>query len=136
MTPNRILIDTNVLVSALLFGGVPGRLVEAARSGAIEGVVSLHILDELRTVLTRPRFGIEQHVADALAEEIATFCAVVAVELADGVWSPDSDEDPVVEAALRGRVGLVVTGDAHLLGLDVAGVRFLTPREALEALGL
>jgi putative PIN family toxin of toxin-antitoxin system len=132
MTRPRVLIDTNVLVSAVLFGGVPERVVEAARDGRISGVVSLHILAEMRDVLTRPRFGFDYATADLLAEEIAEFCEVVPLQRASGTWSPDPDDDPVVEAAILGRAEAVVTGDAHLLGLHVRGVRFVTPSAALS----
>lgn len=127
MATVRVLIDTNVLVSAVLFGGVPGIIVDAARTGSVTGAVSLHILGEFRDVLTRPRFGVEQGVADALAEEIASFCDVLAVECATRRWSADVDDDPVVEAAIVGNADVVVTGDAHLLALEVRGIRFTTP---------
>ena len=132
MARRRILIDTNVLVSAVLFSGVPGQVVEAARHGRISGVVSLHILAEMRDVLTGPRFGFDQAAADLLAEEIAEFCEVVPLQRASGAWSDDPDDDPVVAAAILGRVQAVVTGDAHLLGLRVRGVRFATPAAALD----
>lgn len=132
----RVLIDTNVLVSAVLRGGVPGRILEAARDGSMTGVVSLHILGEFRDVISRPRFGVDPALADALAEEIAGFCEVVAVERASGSWSVDPDDDPVVEAAIRGRVDMVVTGDAHLLVLDVPGLLFMRPADLAARLGL
>jgi len=125
----RVLIDTNVLVSAVLRGGVPGRILEAARDGRISGVVSLHVLGEFRDVITRPRFGVTVALADALVEEIAGFCEVVAVEHASESWSVDPDDDPVVEAARRARVDAVVTGDAHLLALDMPALRFVRPAE-------
>lgn len=129
-----MLIDTNVLVSAVLFGGLPARLLEAASAGRLEAVVSLHILGEFRDVLMRSRFGLSETVADALAEEIAEFSEVVAVERASDCWTADPGDDPVVEAALRGGVGFVVTGDVHLLVVEVLGLRFLTPRDLLVML--
>lgn len=123
----RVLFDTNVLISAVLFGGVPGSVLDAARRGEVSGFVSLHILGEFREVLMRPRFGVSEHLADALAEEIAGFCEVVAVERAEFAWSADPDDDPVVEAAVRAKIDVVVTGDTHLLGLEIPGVRFLAP---------
>ena len=119
------MIDTNVLISAVLRGGVPERILKAARSGEVSGIVSLHILGELRDVLTRSRFGVD-----------AEFCEVVAVERATASWSADPDDDPVVEAALQGRADVVVTGDAHLLVLEVPGVRFLRPAELATELHL
>ena len=82
----RFFLDTNVLVSAVLFGGVPGRLVDAVRDRRAEGVVSLHVLAEFVDVLTRPRFGVDEATAVALAEEIASFAEVVPLMVAvDGV---------------------------------------------------
>lgn len=135
MTRVRALIDTNVLVSALLFDGVPGQAVDAARDGRVDGIVSLHILAELREVLTRPRFGLDVHLADLLAEEIAQFCEVVPVERASGAWCIDADDDPVVEAARSAGAQVVVTGDAHLLSLRLAGVRFVNAAEFVAELG-
>jgi len=134
VTPLRVLVDTNVLVSAVIFGGVPGTVVDAVREGTITGIVSLHILGEFREVLTRPRFGVDATLADALAEEIVDFCEVVAVEAASNSWSADADDDPVVEAAIVGRADVVVTGDTHLLRLDLRAVRFMTPAALAERL--
>ncbi|MFA5844790.1 MAG: putative toxin-antitoxin system toxin component, PIN family [Coriobacteriia bacterium] len=134
MTRLRVLFDTNVLISAVLFGGVPGEIVDAARDGAIDGVVSLHILGELREVLTRERFGVDEVIADALVEEIAESFEVTMVERASAGWSADPDDDPVVEAALLSGVSHVVTGDRHLLALVVRDVLFVTPGEMLALL--
>ncbi len=82
MSRLRLFLDTNVLVSAVLFGGVPGRLVDAAREGRIDGIVSLHVLAEFVDVLTRPRFGFDEVSATVLAEEIASFTEVIPLMLA------------------------------------------------------
>ncbi len=131
----RIFIDTNVLISAVLFGGLPGQVVDAARDGRLEGIVSLHVLSEVRDVLTRPQFGFDAELADIVAEEIAASCEVVPLEWARERWSSDPDDDPVVEAAVFARAEAVVTGDAALLGLRVPGLRFVAPSEALELFG-
>lgn len=136
MTRPRVLLDTNVLISAVFFGGVPEHILDEARGGTVDAVVSLHILAEFREVLTRPRFGIMRDVADALAEEIAGFCQVVAIERSSHAWSADPDDDPVVEAAISAGVAIVVTGDAHLLRLEIPGIRFMPPAEAVRELGL
>lgn len=132
--PPLVVIDTNVLVSAVLFGGVPGQIVDAARAGEFQGIVSLHILGEFREVLTRARFAVDAHVADALAEEIAGFCEVSPIERAGTAWAADPDDDPVVEAAITAGAQIVVTGDSHLLALTLPDVRFLTPARFLSLL--
>ena len=131
MSRPRFFIDTNVLVSAVLFGCTPGDIVEAARDARVDGVVSLHVLSEFVDVLIRPRFGIDESTAVALAEEIASFAEVVPLMVASGSWVADCDDDPVVEAALMGRATHLVTGDARLLEVVVEGIRMVTPAEAL-----
>ncbi|MGB4592922.1 MAG: putative toxin-antitoxin system toxin component, PIN family [Coriobacteriia bacterium] len=132
MVAPRVFIDTNVLVSAVLFGGPPAAVVDAARTGALHAAVSLHVLGEFRDVLARPRFGVEPEVADMLAEEIASFCEVMPIERSQARWGPDPDDDPVIEAALMFRATAIVTGDAHLLGVRVSGLVTLTPAPAVE----
>jgi predicted nucleic acid-binding protein len=106
-------LDTNVLVSAVMFGGLPERLLHLVRSGAVGGVTSLHILGEFQEVLVRPRFGIERGLAESLAVEVAAFMKVVSV---------------------AGGADIVVTGDHHLLDAQVPGLRILTVAQMLNEL--
>jgi putative PIN family toxin of toxin-antitoxin system len=134
MTRPRVVLDTNVLVSAARWGGVPGVVVDAARVGEIDGVVSLHILGELRDVLRRPRLRHDPADADLFAHEIAGFCDVLVTDVLPAGWSADPDDDAVVLTALLGEAGFVVTGDAHLLDLRVPGLRFVTPAAMMAIL--
>ncbi len=120
---SRVVLDTNVLVSAVLFGGEPGRVVDAVREGVFVGVTSLYILDEFRSVLVRPKFGVPPDLAEALALEIAGFTEVVAVERATTSWVDDPGDDPVVETAMRSGATHIVTGDQVLLRTSIPGVR-------------
>ena len=122
----KVVIDTNVLVSAVLFGGEPGRVVDLVRAGSMAGVTSLYILDEFVRVLTGLKFGISRDVVEALAVEIAGFTEVVAVEKATGSWVGDISDDPIIETALRAGATHLVTGDHALLRVDVPGLRVVT----------
>ena len=133
-SPERVVLDTNVLLSAVLFDGRPEELLEHVRAGRIRGVASLHILDEFRRVLTRPRFGLSSELAEDLVAEIATFVEVVAVEPSPTQWTNDPADDPVVETALQGHAEAIITGDRRLLGAVVPGVRIVTVAEMLEEL--
>jgi putative PIN family toxin of toxin-antitoxin system len=59
----RVVLDTNVVVSALLWGGVPYRLIHAASAGGIALFASAVLLKELRDTLARP------HLASRLAQQ-------------------------------------------------------------------
>jgi uncharacterized protein len=132
----KVVLDTNVLLSAVLFGGRPGELVESVRSGRVRGVTSLYILREFQEVLKRPRFGIVPELAEELAVEIAGVMEVVAVESAVNRWVSDPKDDPVVETALQAGATVIVTGDRRLLAGMVPGLRVLTVAEAVEWFGL
>jgi putative PIN family toxin of toxin-antitoxin system len=131
----RVVLDTNVLLSAVLFGGRPGELVELARKGRIRAVVSLHILDEFQRVLTSRRFGVSLTLAHAIAQELATFMDVVPVSPGPDSWASDPDDDPVVETALQGGASVICTGDRQLLLAAVPGVRIVTVAEMLAGAG-
>ncbi|MBN1632280.1 MAG: putative toxin-antitoxin system toxin component, PIN family [Thermoleophilia bacterium] len=130
------MLDTNVLLSAVLFGGLPGELVEAVRSGRVRGVTSLYILREFQEVLARPRFGLSARLAEELAVEMAGMMELLGVEAATHRWVGDPKDDPVVETALQAGATVIVTGDRRLLAGVVPGVRILTAAEAVVRLGL
>lgn len=121
----KVVLDTNVLVSAVLFGGAPERLLDLARTGELAGVTSLYILSEFRAVLSSPKFGIPLETAEALAVEIAGFTEVIGVERAVGSWVDDPGDDPIVETALAAGATHIVTGDQALLRATVPGVRMV-----------
>jgi uncharacterized protein len=131
-TPDRVVIDTNVLLSAVLFGGRPAELVELAHVGRIRGVTSLHILDEFQRVLAQARFAVSAQLAEDLALEITTFMDVVHVGPSGAAWVSDPADDPVVETALQGLATIIVTGDRRLLEAAVPGVDILTVSEVLD----
>jgi uncharacterized protein len=134
-TPDRVVIDTNVLLSAVLFGGRPGEVVELARTTRIRGVTSLHILEEFRRVLTQPRFGVSTMLAEDLALEIVTFMDVVSVAPSLATWVCDKADDSVVETALQGCATFVVTGDHRLLQAVVPGISIVTVAQMLGLVG-
>jgi putative PIN family toxin of toxin-antitoxin system len=132
--PERVLLDTNVLLSGVLFGGKPGELVEAARRGGIRAVTSVYILRELQDVLSSSRFGFDPELCEDLAVELAAFMEVVPVLPSREHWVSDPKDDPVVEAALQGGAAVIVTGDKRLLQTEVPGLEIVTVAEMVGRL--
>ena len=69
----RVVLDTNVLISAILFGGQPRAVLELAIKGEIDLVLSVHILDEVRDVLIRPKFSFSVEQATRVIESYMQF---------------------------------------------------------------
>lgn len=130
----HIVLDTNVLISALLFGGVPRDVLRLVITGDVICSLSLPILDELRDVLRRPKFGISLQQAMTIIEELADLCAMVSPCEKVHVIDADPDDNRILECAIQAQANTIVSGDAHLLALgSYKGIRILRPTEFLEA---
>jgi hypothetical protein len=134
-------LDANVYVSAAIHPeGVPGQLLERfLRESAYDIVLSPAIIDEVVRALAYPKVR-KRFRADV--DAMAWFEAIVVLaDLVPGDYclhgvSDDPDDDKYIAAAIEGRAPVVVTGDPHLLQVrEHAGVRIVTPRQFLDALG-
>ena len=129
----KVVVDTNVLISGIFFGGVPGRILEAWRDGAIEFVLSAEILEEYQRVgqeLASRYPGVDLEPFLALLMVGATI--LEAPPLAERV-SSDRDDDKFLACALAADVPLVVSGDRDLLDhTGWRGIRVLRPRQFID----
>ena len=134
----RIVLDANVVLSALLWRGTPHRLREAIRAQpSAQLFTSAALLAELADVLSRPMAAsrlalIGRSLQDVLADY--TIAADVVTPLAtQAVIAADPDDDQVIAAAVAANADLLVSGDRHLLTLGThQGIRIVTPAEAVE----
>jgi uncharacterized protein len=118
----------------LLFGGLPGAVVDAALEGRYLVGSSEQQLDELRRVLDYPKLA--RYVA-ASEELVALFGEISEIvdPSASRQWSRDPDDDHIVDISIAAGAHVLVTGDDDLLALEtVDGVRVVTPRQFLEML--
>ena len=112
----RVLLDTNVLISAILFGGVPRQLLEAALAGDIDLITSQPLLAELETVFTR-KFEFPTSMTASIRSELEGLSEVVEPVQIERVTRTVAD-DLVLATALAGGAEVLVTGDRELLGME------------------
>lgn len=113
----RVVADTNVLVSALIFpGGAPEAVYRLALEGQVELVSSPALLAELGRVLA-DKFGWEGERAQRAVEQLVRVADVVAPREAVTDIDADPADNRVLEAAAEGRADAIVSGDRHLLAL-------------------
>ena len=134
----RIVLDTNILIGALITKGTPpDRLYQAWLEGEIELVKSTAQLAEVAAVLARPRLQryLDADEAAAIVENIDTR-AVILDAPPDVNLSPDPRDNPILAAAIAGKADLIVSGDKkHMLALgEVEGIPIVTARDALDRL--
>ncbi len=129
----RAVLDTNTVISALLFSGTASRLVSLWQSRRVTVLVSRQILEEYLQVLAYPKFHLSNQEIKALVEEeLLPFVEPVRVRRALAVVRRDPDDDKFLECAVAGRAGYLVTGDRDLRELDsFRGITILTVGEFL-----
>lgn len=137
----RILLDTNIVVSALLWQGAPHHLLGAIqRQLGVQLFSSTALLEELADVLGRPSVAkrlalIARTPADLLADYVEAIELVESAEVKPVVVA-DPDDDQVIAAAVAARVDFIVSGDRrHLLPLGShQGIAIIEAAEALRRL--
>jgi len=131
----RVVADTNVLVSALLFGGPPEQIVLAGLRGEIQLLTSSPLLKELERVL-KGKFKLNLHLVRNIIEEIKEVAELVEVSSHINVISCPDDDNRVLECAVDGKAEFIVTGDTkHILPLkEFRGTKILSPSEFLNRL--
>lgn len=134
----RIVLDTNILIAALITKGPPpDGLYQAWLRGEIELITSTAQLTELAAVLARPRLKkyLDADEAAAIVENMDTRATILDAP-PDVDLSPDPKDNPILAAAIAGKADLIVSGDKkHMLALgEVEGIPIVTAREALDRL--
>lgn len=138
----RLVLDTNVFVSALISGaGSPSQILRAVQNKKAIHLVSDPIVEEYLRVLDYPRIRRFKRITDAFIADIAAYLVYQTerVELVSKIkMSPDPDDDIFLQTAVDGSATLLVTGDTtDLLSLRmVESIPIASAREAVIRLGI
>ncbi len=117
-TPLRVVLDTNILVSALLFRGELSRISELWKSGKVIPLVSKETFQELRAVLEYPKFRLtKDEISTIIEEEILPFFEVVEIANQVSGICNDPDDDKFISCAISASADIIVSGDKHLCEL-------------------
>jgi hypothetical protein len=133
----RLVLDTNVVVSALLWDGAPRQLLRAGVEGNYLLFSSAPLLAELTDTLSRSKF--ERKIAASLFsvdQLVDLYSKLVAVVRPAPVprLAPDPDDDVVIATALAAKADFAVTGDRTLLSVaEYEGGRIVSVTDALQA---
>lgn len=137
MGPTRVVVlDTNILVSALGWEGPERKVYELCRTGELRQVTSPLLLEELRRVLQYPKLGIHSDEARAFVADVAACATIVRPKATVRVVQEDPPDNRVLECALEGGADQIVSGDSHLLNLaSFRGIDVVNAVQLLDDIG-
>lgn len=129
-----VVIDTNVVVSGLLFKGLPGRIVSLWQERVITPYASKDIIDEYIRVLAYPKFQLfSREIEFLIYREILPYFETVTPPTDEPIVVSDPADDKFIHCALASSIEIIVSGDSHLLGLETYQfIRILHPADFLQ----
>ncbi len=133
----RLVLDTNTVISGLLWQGPPGQLLDAVQSGRVSLYTSVPLLTELQGVLKRDKFARQlkkRGLKDsAIFDGYATMAALVTPPTIVPAITRDPADDAVLACAAAAQADLIVSGDKDLLRLkEYQGIRIVNAAEAMR----
>ncbi len=131
----RVVLDTNVLISAILHGGNSREILQAAISGTIDVSVSEALIKELQDVLQRPQFGLSVQFVQNTIAELTAIAEWVVPQKHHDLIEDDPSDNLILDCAVAAEVDYLVTGDSHLLRLKTCGtVKIINPKDFVDLL--
>jgi putative PIN family toxin of toxin-antitoxin system len=130
----RIVLDTNVLISALLFGGNPRKILDLIIRGEIVLCLSESITSELAAVLQRSKFGFSHEIVNQIIPELSAISEFVLPTKKIQEIKADEADNRVLECADEASADYIVSGDAHLLEKKQFGsIQIVNPQQFLRS---
>lgn len=131
----RVVLDTNVWVSGLVFKGEVRKVIQKALDEDFHPVISLPLLRELERVLLSPKIGYSADAAAGTLRQIQELCHLVHPSIKVQAIRHDPSDNRVLECAVSGKVNSIVSGDSDLLELgQYRGIKIYSPRDFLTFL--
>lgn len=130
-----VVLDTNVVMSAIFFGGVPFEILSAWHDGRVKVVVSADVLAEYREIAARLQIKFPAVNPDAWMDYIESHARIVKAHPLPNQVCEDADDDVFLACALAANAKIVCSGDNLLLACNGwCDIEILTPRQLLNRL--
>jgi putative PIN family toxin of toxin-antitoxin system len=127
----RVVLDTNILISATFWAGKPKQIINMVRRGEIRFLTSRSLLDELKEILVRDDkpFRLSDAEASYIVKTIEDLAEIVQPRCNINACTHEAD-NRVLEIAMEGKAKWIITGDSHLLDLvSYEGIGIVTASE-------
>ena len=128
-----VVLDTNILISAIVFGGKPRQVFDMVIRGEVKLALSPYLLEELQGVLEGPKFRYPHAMTNTILHELIDMAELVSPVKKFDVVKRDSDDNHVLECAFTAKVDFIISGDEDLLSLkSFQNIPILTADEFLK----
>ena len=129
----KVVLDSNIFISGIIFGGNPRKIIELVIEGKIQLFMSPDILREIKEVLERDKFGFSTAITRQVVHEIELVSYIVEPGISHSVVERDHDDNIIINCAFEAGAECIVTGDADLLSMGGYGnTQILNPADILE----
>lgn len=130
---HKVVLDSNVLISAIAFEGKPREVFNRILKGQIQLAISKDILDEIEGVLSGKKFQYPKEVIHSIRNALEDLAEFVTPQKEVKRIKKDPDDNRILECALEAKAHLIISGDNHLLELKrYINVRIITPSDYLK----
>lgn len=131
MGTKRIVVDTNVLISAFGWSGKPQILFQQIVDGKYELILSEKQFLEIERVLSYPKFHFSSDEKQRFLDILGNIAYLVETHNDLSVIKEDPSDNMLLEAAVENGVGFIITGDNHLLKLkEFREIKIVTPHNS------
>jgi putative PIN family toxin of toxin-antitoxin system len=133
----KVAADTNVYISAILFGGKSEEIRKLAREGEVELLISETILAEIAGVLKR-KFNWSDWQISEVIKDIRAITTLITPTVTLSVIKEDEPDNRVLECAIEGKAQYIISGDEHDLQplKEYQGIKIVSPAQFLESVEL
>ena len=129
----KLVLDSNVFISAVVFGGKPRDILNLAIEGLIEMAISDDILEEIKGVFEGKKFQFPTKIVHALMREVEDLAELVEPKERIEAVPADPEDNRVLECAVESGSDVIISGDSHLLALGSFGkIKIMNPDEFLR----
>jgi len=132
----RVVFDTNIIISGLLFSGKQRILLSHVIEHAFELIISHPIIEEINDVICRDKFKVKRELSIITVAELIELAKLVYPTSKVNIVKSDPDDNIIIECAIEGKAQYIITGDSDLLNIQShEDIRIVDTNTFLSILG-
>lgn len=129
----KIVLDSNVLISAIVFGGKPRSVLNLAIEGMVSLFLSPSIIEETTSILEGKKFGFPKEKILIIQHELENLATIIYPTMRLDIIQADPSDNKILECAVTARAHYIISGDQHLLKIKTyQQIQIVTPQIFLD----